>query len=135
MPKSLAIAKDFLPGYARLDKQVQRAVDDAFAGQHLEKLEGARDPRIRTIRLTQSHRGIVLAPEHGETYVLLRALPHDEAYRWVSRNECSVNPATGALEVMDVTAIQQVGAVVAPARGGGRAGELLAGSTVKDLVQ
>jgi len=143
MPKSLAIAKDFLPGYARLDKQVQRAVDEAFAkfgtasfaGQHLEKLEGARDPRIRTIRLTQSHRGIVLAPEHGETYVLLRALPHDEAYRWVSRNECSVNPATGALEVMDVTAIQQVGAVVAPARGGGRAGELLAGSTVKDLVQ
>lgn len=145
MPKRLAIAKDFLPGYARLDRQVQRAVDEglakfgtsSFTGQHLEKLDGARDPRIRTIRITHSHRGILLAPDHGETYVLLQVLPHDEAYRWAKRHVCTVNPATGALEVIDVTAIQQAEDALAqaPGRPAAGGGTLLARHTAKDLAR
>lgn len=62
----LAIDRGFLPAYARLDRRVQRAVDAAIgkfaqhthAGLHLEKLAGARDPHIRTIRIDQFYRGL-----------------------------------------------------------------------------
>ncbi|GAB3864363.1 hypothetical protein GCM10029963_74650 [Micromonospora andamanensis] len=61
----LAIGRGFLPAYARLQRRVQRAVDAAIgkfaehthAGLHLEKLTGARDPNIRTIRIDQFYRG------------------------------------------------------------------------------
>lgn len=79
----LGIHRDFLPRYARLDKQVRNRVDDVFrefdsathTGLHLEKIQGARDPRMRTIRITDFWRGVVLAPQSGDTYLLLRVLP------------------------------------------------------------
>ena len=54
----LAIAKDFLAEYAKLDKSAQRAVDAAIAkfakqahdGLYLETPQHSRDDRIRTIR-------------------------------------------------------------------------------------
>jgi len=114
MPK-LAIARDFLPDYAALDKQVRRKVDEVFAkftshthaGLHLEKLAVARDPRVRTIRIDQHYRGIVMAPDRGDTYLLVRVLPHDKADQWVASNTLNVNATTGALEVENVTAIEQ----------------------------
>jgi hypothetical protein len=61
----LALAKDFLAAYAQLDKPVRKAVEAAIgkfaqhthAGLHLEKLENASDPRIRTVRIDRSWRG------------------------------------------------------------------------------
>ena len=41
------------------------------AGSHLEKIGGARDPRLRSIRIDQFWRGIVLAPDGGDTFTLL----------------------------------------------------------------
>ena len=76
----------FLPAYARLPRPVQRAVDAAIgkfahhthAGLHLEKLTGARDPNIRTIRIDRFYRGVVLALGE-QRYALLNVLPHDDA--------------------------------------------------------
>lgn len=56
MPR-LAIDKDFLDDYSKLEKSVQNAVKDAIdkfsehthAGLHLEKLHKAQDVRIRTM--------------------------------------------------------------------------------------
>jgi hypothetical protein len=114
MPR-LAISKDFLPDYAALGGSVRRKVDDVFAkfaehtwaGLHLEKLTVARDPRVRTIRIDQQYRGIVMAPERGDTYLLVRVLPHDKADQWVASNTFNVNAATGALEVENVVAIER----------------------------
>lgn len=72
----LFLSKDFLPDYAGLDKPVQSAVEAAiakfaehtFAGLHLEKLRNPRDDRIRTIRIDQFWRGVVLAPDTGDVY-------------------------------------------------------------------
>ncbi|WP_301175634.1 3'-5' exonuclease [Actinomadura geliboluensis] len=108
MPQ-LAIAKDFLAEHARLEKRVQRAVAETIAkfaehtnaGIHLEKLRNVRDPRIRTIRIDRFWRGVVLAPESGDLYVLLRVLPHDDAIAWASSRRFTVNQVMGVLEVRD----------------------------------
>ena len=66
----LAIAKGFLAEYAKLDKDVQSAVDAAIAkfakhpqaGPHLEKPQHSRDDRIRILPVDSRWRGVVLAP-------------------------------------------------------------------------
>ncbi|MCK9925869.1 AAA family ATPase [Frankia sp. Mgl5] len=109
----LGIDKEFLLGFAALEKQVQNRVLDVFArfeqathtGLHLEKIGNARDDRFRSIRIDKFWRGIVLAPDSGDTYTLLKVLPHDDAYAWAQRRRASVNAATGRIEIRDVVAI------------------------------
>jgi superfamily I DNA/RNA helicase len=112
----LAIAKDFLAEYAKLEKSVQSAVESAMAkfaehthaGLHLEKLQHSRDDRIRTIRVDSFWRGVVLAPESGDTYCLITVLPHDKANAYATSHRFSVNQALGVLEVRDEEAIQKL---------------------------
>jgi superfamily I DNA/RNA helicase len=89
----LAISKGFLTEYAKLDKPVQRAVDQAIAtfarhphpGQHLETPPHSQDDQLRIMPLAGPWRGIVLAPATGDTYCLLTVLPTDKAAAYVSR--------------------------------------------------
>jgi superfamily I DNA/RNA helicase len=112
----LAIAKGFLAEYAKLDKGVQSAVEAAMAkfaehthaGLHLEKLQHSRDDRIRTIRVDSFWRGVVLAPDSGDTYCLITVLPHDKANAYATSRRFSVNQALGVLEVRDEEAIQEL---------------------------
>jgi hypothetical protein len=112
----LAIAKGFLAEYAKLEKGVQSSVEMAIAkfaehthaGLHLEKLQHGRDDRIRTIRVDQFWRGVVLAPDSGDTYCLITVLPHDKAIAYATSRRFSVNQALGVLEVRDEKTIQQL---------------------------
>ncbi len=112
MPR-LGIDRDFLREYARMDRKLQDRVQEVFAkfdaathaGIHLEKITNARDDRFRSIRIDQFWRGIVLAPESGDSFTLLKVLPHDDAYTWAQRRQVSVNAATGQIEIRDVAAI------------------------------
>jgi mRNA-degrading endonuclease RelE of RelBE toxin-antitoxin system len=137
----LALARDFLPEYASLDRGVRRKVDElfpkfeehTFAGLHLEKLTSTRDPRTRTVRVDDNYRGIVMAPEQGDTFLLVHVLKHSDADKWVGRNRFAVNVATGALEVSDAVALEDAAAAL-------RAGPpatvpLLANCSEKDLVR
>ncbi|MGH3968320.1 MAG: UvrD-helicase domain-containing protein, partial [Mycobacterium sp.] len=80
---TLAIDKDFLADLAKLDKPVVKKVTEVFSefeeathtGLHLEKINQARNPRLRSIRIDQAWRGIVLAPKSGDVYTLLKVLP------------------------------------------------------------
>ncbi|WP_067453791.1 UvrD-helicase domain-containing protein [Actinomadura macra] len=115
MPR-LAIAKSFLTGYANLEKSVRKSVDEAiarfehhtFAGLHLEKLHGALDPHVRTIRIDGGRRGIVLKPDTGDVYCLLAVMEHDAAIKYAKSRKFSVNQRLGVLEVRDATALEQV---------------------------
>ncbi|MEV0419112.1 UvrD-helicase domain-containing protein [Streptosporangium canum] len=112
MPK-LGIDKDFLRDFGKLERSVQDRVAEVFAkfeqathaGLHLEKPNNARDPRFRTIRIDKFWRGVVLAPETGDSFTLLKVLPHDDAYTWAERRRASVNTATGRIEIRDGVAI------------------------------
>ncbi|MET8154849.1 UvrD-helicase domain-containing protein [Sphaerisporangium sp. NPDC005289] len=109
----LGIDKDFLKDFGRLERSVQDRVTEVFtkfehathAGLHLEKLHNAHDHRFRTIRIDLFWRGVVLAPDTGDTFTLLKVLPHDEATAWAERRRASVNAATGRIEIRDVAAI------------------------------
>ncbi|WP_433515289.1 UvrD-helicase domain-containing protein [Nonomuraea sp. CA-143628] len=111
----LGIYRDFLRDYARLERSVQDRVDEVFqefeqathAGLHLERIQGAADPRFRTIRINQYWRGVVLVPESGDLYLLLKVLGHDAAYRWAERRHASVNAATGRIEIWDIAAVEE----------------------------
>jgi len=110
----LAIGREFLPAYARLQRRVQRAVDAAIskfaehthAGLHLEKLTGARDPNIRTIRIDQFYRGVVLSLGE-ERYALLDVLPHDDAIAFAVSRRFTVNQVLGVLETRDQAGIEE----------------------------
>lgn len=112
---TLGIDREFLQTYSKLQPPVQRRVTEVFekfgeathAGVHLERIANVRDDRLRSIRIDQSWRGIVLAPESGDTYTLLTVLPHDDAYAWAQRRRFTVNRSTGVIEVRDVAAIEE----------------------------
>ncbi|WBB96994.1 exodeoxyribonuclease V subunit gamma [Solwaraspora sp. WMMA2080] len=112
----LGIAKDFLADYAKLQKPVQKSVSaviDKFAahthaGIHLEKLANAKDSRIRTIRITQFYRGVVLAPTSGDEFLLLTVLPHDDAIEYATSRRFTVNQALGVLEVRNQQALDSI---------------------------
>ncbi|WP_433618587.1 UvrD-helicase domain-containing protein [Dactylosporangium sp. CA-139114] len=110
----LAIDAEFLRRYARLERSVQHGVDAAIrkfaehthAGLHLEKLAGARDPNVRTIRISRFWRGIVVALG-GARYLLKDVLPHDDANAYAISRTFTVNQALGVLEVRDQAGIEE----------------------------
>ena len=115
----LAIAKGFLAEYAKLDQDVQGAVDVAVArfarhaqpGLQLEKPPHSRDDRIRFLPVDSRWHGVMLVPESGptaDTYCLVTVLPQDKANAYASSRRFSVNRALGVLEVRDEEAIQQL---------------------------
>ncbi|WP_040815997.1 UvrD-helicase domain-containing protein [Nocardia concava] len=112
---TLAIDKDFLLDFGKLDRPLQDKVAGVFekfnsathAGLHLEKINNARNPLFRSIRIDKFWRGIVLAPESGQSYILLKVLPHDDAYTWAQRRNISVNRATGGIEIRDDIALSE----------------------------
>ncbi|ATO13231.1 DNA helicase UvrD [Micromonospora sp. WMMA2032] len=122
MPQ-LAFANSFWQSYDVLEKPVKAGVRKAMEkfqqlsiaelhadkGLHLESVNNARDPRMRTIRITDFWRGVVLAPDDGsDTFLLLNVVSHDDAYVWAAKRLYTVNTATRALEVRNVVALEQL---------------------------
>ncbi|MFA3839565.1 UvrD-helicase domain-containing protein [Streptomyces aureus] len=122
MPR-LAFANSFWDGYDSLEKPIRAGVRKAMAkfqaltvaelnadkGLHLESVEQARDPRMRTIRITDFWRGVVLAPDDGsDVFLLVNVLPHDDAYTWATKRLYSANTATRALEVRNAVALDEL---------------------------
>ena len=116
----LAVAKTFLDSYARLPKKLQKKVrefterfqeDSTRRGLNFEKLAGCRDPKVRSLRVDQAYRVIVVQPDRGDVMLCVWVDHHDEAYRWVEKKTFEVNPRSGVLQVFSVEQGQQ--AVVA----------------------
>ncbi|MEU9062991.1 UvrD-helicase domain-containing protein [Streptomyces sp. NPDC048430] len=118
----LAFDIDFCAQLSKLQGSVKQGVFDAWEkferltldqlfkdqGLKLETLKRARDPHIRTIRIDQSTRGVVLAPDSGDTYVLLRVMPHDKAIAWAIKQKASINTVTRAVEIRDIAMLDEL---------------------------
>lgn len=122
MPQ-LAFANSFWQSYDALEKPVKAGVRKAMEkfqrltvaelqadkGLHLESVEAARDPRMRTIRVNDFWRGVVLAPDDGsDVFLLVNVVPHDDAYTWAAKRLYTTNAATRGLEVRNAVAIEQL---------------------------
>ena len=105
---NMAMSVDFLSAFARLPGQQQRGVrsliarfnnDPTASGLNYERISGANDSNMRSLRIDGGYRAIVLKPKRGDVHMLLWADKHDAAYDWATRRRCDVNPESGAVQV------------------------------------
>ena len=107
----VAISSDFLSAFTEIPRKQQGKVMDFVSrfrshpdspGINYEKIRDARDGNLRSVRIDDTYRGIVLHPPSGNLYVLLWVDHHDDAYSWARNRKCSVHPETGSLQVFEV---------------------------------
>lgn len=112
----LAIADDFLDQYSQLPRKIQSKVselinrfhrDPTRNGLNYESILHTRDNRLKSLRVDQDYRAIVLKPKTGNIHLLLWVDKHDDAYHWAKRRICEVNQVSGALQIIDVEQLQQ----------------------------
>jgi superfamily I DNA/RNA helicase len=107
----VALASDFLTSFSNIPRSYQAKVlnfvnkfkyDPMLPGLNYEKIKGAKDPNMRSVRIDQSYRGIVLKPETGNVYMLLWVDKHDEAYNWAKNRVYKIHPETGSIQVIEI---------------------------------
>jgi superfamily I DNA/RNA helicase len=111
----LAISDDFFDAYSRLPRNAQGKVsefinrfrqDPTRPGLNYEPIHDSRDKRMKSVRVDQAHRAIVLKPDSGNVYILLWIDKHDNAYTWARRKVCRINEVSGALQIIDVEDVE-----------------------------
>lgn len=112
----VALSNDFLMQLAKLPVKVHAKVmkwavqfqaDPTSAGINYENIQGARDPNLKSVRLDVDWRGIVFKPKSGDVYVLLYVDHHDAAYRWAENRKLTINPVTGAMQLVTVEQVPE----------------------------
>lgn len=107
----VALSVDFLSAFSEIPRKMQGKVRDFIekfkanptaSGINYEKINNAKDSNLRSVRIDQTYRGIVLKPETGNVYALLWVAHHDDAYAWAQKRRCDIHPETGALQVLSV---------------------------------
>ncbi|MFC7101936.1 UvrD-helicase domain-containing protein [Nonomuraea rubra] len=113
MPR-LAIGPEFPRELSALAQPVRRDAVVALrrfllnvaGAPHPERVRGARDPRVATLRLAEGHRGVVV--RQRDVYWLRTLLPDPEAWSYARRHRYGVNPAIGVVEEWDAEALERV---------------------------
>lgn len=112
----VAISSEFLEAYSKISKSRQPRVrsfiekfkaDPTSSGLNYEKIADAKDPNLRSVRVDQQYRAIVLKPPAGNVFMLLWVDNHDDAYEWAKNRTCQIHPDTGAIQVVDVIEAKQ----------------------------
>lgn len=107
----VAIGDDVLDCLSRLPKSayakaakfiIRFRADPRSTGINYEHIRNAKDDNLRSVRIDQNLRGVILASESGNVYVLLWIDNHDDAYKWASNRVARVNVASGSLQVFSV---------------------------------
>lgn len=105
----VALSQEFLLNLASLPSSTHSKVlkwairfqsDPTSPGINYEKINKARDPNFRSVRIDQDWRGIVFKPAQADVYVLLHVAHHDDAYRWAANRKLAINPVTGAMQLV-----------------------------------
>jgi hypothetical protein len=116
VPPTVALSDEFLEALDRLPSGPQKKVrefirkfrtDPKSNAINYERLQGHRDNHVRTVRIDQKYRAVVMHPDDGDVYVLMWVDDHDEAMDWAKRRSFEVNPRTGALQVYCVDEVRQ----------------------------
>ncbi|MFC7647828.1 UvrD-helicase domain-containing protein [Streptosporangium lutulentum] len=113
MPR-LAISPEFPVELSALAQPVRRDVvvaarrflQNVAGAPYPERVRGARDPRVATLRLADRHRGVVV--KQRDVYWLLTVLPDAEAWAYAQRHRFGVNTALGVVEMWDAVALDRV---------------------------
>lgn len=113
----LMMHREVLAGFGKLPAKVQKKVvelhrkfesDSTQASINLEKIFTAKDPKVRSARVGDDFRAILVAPDKGSTFVLMHIDHHDEAYDWCKSKLFEAHGATGIFQVVDVEQVERV---------------------------
>lgn len=108
---TVAISDDFLTAFAGLPRAQQKKVREftekfranpAAGSIHYEPIHGCVDQKVRTVRIGNDYRAVVIHPPAGEVYLLVWVDHHDEAMAWARRKRFEVNPTTGGIQMYEV---------------------------------
>ena len=90
----VAISSDFFTAFAALPRPTQGKVTEFVnkfrnnpksPGINYEKIHEAADKNMRSVRIDDTYRGIVVRQEGSGVYLLLWVDHHDKAYDWAKR--------------------------------------------------
>lgn len=107
----IALSDSFLESFAAIPRDRQQAVlkfvakfrqNPRATGINYESIHDAADPNMRSVRIDQALRGIILKPQQGDVYCLLWVDRHDEAYRWASGHRVAIHPDLGSIQIFSV---------------------------------
>ena len=103
------IADTFTASLARLTGEEQKAVkttafdlqlDPSRPGFQLHRLDGARDPNFRSVRVSRDIR--IIVHQTQDSFMLCYVDHHDDAYRWAKGRKLETHPSTGAAQLVEV---------------------------------
>ncbi len=107
---TVAISQDFFNSFASLPKSKQNRVMEFLSkfrsnpeanGFNYEKIQNASDPNMRSVRIDDAYRAILVREEGTNVYLLLWVDHHDEAYDWAVRKRCVLNHTTGSIQIYE----------------------------------
>lgn len=128
----IAMSDDFLKSFASVPRDQQQAVlsfvakfrqNPMASGINYERIRDAGDPNMRSVRINDGVRGIVLKPDVGNVYCLLWVDRHDDAYQWARRHRVAIHPDVGSIQIFAVETVggtapkAEAATSVAPAAG------------------
>lgn len=105
----VALGADFLTAFSNVPATQQKRVREFvekfvntpdLPGINYEKIQGAKDSNMHSVRITGDYRGIVLKPKVGNVYMLLWVDRHDDAYAWARNRRCHIHPSTGSIQIV-----------------------------------
>ena len=123
----LMMHRNVLKGFHKLPAKVQKKVaefidrfqrDPADPALHLHKLEETMaDPKVRGAKLPDGYRAVVIAPEKGDTYLMVHIDAHDKAYAWAKNKRFEMHPKTGVFQLFDVQELESAAEAASAAQG------------------
>jgi hypothetical protein len=120
----IAMSDDFLKSFAAVPRDQQQAVltfvakfrqNPTATGINYERIHDAGDPNMRSVRVNDNIRGIVLKPDVGNVYCLLWVDRHDDAYQWARRHRVAIHPDVGSIQIYAVEVAGPTTASTVPA--------------------
>ncbi|MFC1482230.1 UvrD-helicase domain-containing protein [Myxococcota bacterium] len=111
----VAIFDEFLDAFAKIPKAQQKKVNKFIrlfrenptaSAINYESIAAFSDQNLKTVRIDQAYRAIVLKPEKGNVHVLLWVDHHDAAMAWAKNKRVTIHPETGSLQVLRMDAVE-----------------------------
>lgn len=114
----LMMHRNILKMFPKLPSKVQKRIskligefeeDPESQAIGLHSLPGMMlDPKVRGVRkFPDGYRAIVIAPERGDTYLLIHIDSHDNAYDWAKNKRFEVHPSTGVFQIFNTEEVDE----------------------------
>lgn len=114
----LVMHRNILKNYSKFPLVVQKRLSEFVADFQSDPTDPRlrlhpltpmmRDHKVRGADLPAAYRAIIIAPEQGDTYLLVHIDKHDDAYRWAANKLFEVHPSTGTFQIVNVEESEQV---------------------------